>query len=67
MDKAMKTYNELVRACKAPVRDGNKIAKLYTMCTSVYGMKLNFRDFQDPNKVPDLRVKTLKQWARERF
>ena len=63
----METYNALVNAVKSPKRDANKIAHLYTTCTSVFGMKLNFRDFIDPNKIPDLRVKTMKEWATERF
>ena len=63
MKDKMKTYNELVAACKEPVRDANKIARLYTMCVCVHGMNLNVRDFQDPNKVPDLRKKTWKEWA----
>ena len=63
MSDVVKIYNELVDACKAPVRDADKIARLYTMCVCVHGMNLNVRDFQDPNKVPDLRKLTLKEWA----
>ena len=63
MNDVVKIYNELVEACKAPVRDADKIARLYTMCVCVHGMNLNVRDFQDPNKVPDLEKKTWKEWA----
>ena len=63
MSDVVKIYNELVDACKAPVRDADKIARLYTMCVCVHGMNLNVRDFQDPNKVPDLEKKTWKEWA----
>ena len=63
MSDVVKIYNELVEACKAPVRDADKIARLYTMCVCVHGMNLNVRDFQDPNKVPDLEKKTWKEWA----
>ena len=54
MSDVVKIYNELVEACKAPVRDADLIARLYTMCVCVHGMNLNVRDFQDPNRVPDL-------------
>ncbi len=67
MNKIMKTYNELVKASKSKVRDTDKIARLYTTCVSVYNMKLDIRDYMDPNKTPDLRVKTLKEWAQQRF
>ena len=63
MSDVVKIYNELVDACKAPVRDADKIARLYTMCVCVHGMNLNVRDFQDPNRVPDLEKKTWKEWA----
>ncbi len=63
MKDKMKTYNELVAACKEPVRDANKIARLYTMCVCVHGMELNVRDYQDPNRKPDLEKKTWKEWA----
>ena len=63
MSDVVKIYNELVEACKAPVRDADLIARLYTMCVCVHGMNLNVRDFQDPNKVPDLEKKTWKEWA----
>ena len=67
MNKIVKTYNELVKASKSKVRDTDKIARLYTTCVSVYNMKLDIRDFMDHNKTPDLRVKTLKEWAQQRF
>ena len=63
MNDVVKIYNELVEACKAPVRDADLIARLYTMCVCVHGMNLNVRDFQDHNKVPDLEKKTWKEWA----
>tara|TARA_Y100000817_G_scaffold100385_1_gene78421 strand:+ start:1762 stop:1995 length:234 start_codon:yes stop_codon:yes gene_type:complete len=63
MKDKIKTYKELLAACKEPVRDANKIARLYTMCVCVHGMELNVREYQDPNKVPDLEKKTWKEWA----
>ena len=63
MSDKMKIYNELVAACKEPVRDADKIARLYTMCVCVHGMELNVRDYQDPNRKPDSEKKTWKVWA----
>jgi hypothetical protein len=63
MTDKMKTYNELVAACKAKPRDANLIANLYTTCVCIHGMELNVRDFQDPNRKPDLEKKTWKEWA----
>ena len=56
------TYNQLVTACKADVRDAELIGRLFTQATMVEGLKLKHIDFIDPNKATDLRWSSGKQY-----
>jgi len=49
-----KVYNQLLEANKEEVRDTTEIARLFTLCTQVYGMKLSLLDFMGPSRPLDL-------------
>jgi hypothetical protein len=56
----MKNYDLLVKACKATKRDSSEIARLFTICTQLEGMRLKHIDFMNPNKAADLRYSSSK-------
>ena len=56
----MNNYDLLVQAAKATKRDSSEIARLFTICTQLEGMKLSPIDFMNPNKKADLRYSSGK-------
>ena len=56
----MSNYDLLVQAAKATKRDSNEIARLFTTCVQIEGMKLSPINFMDPSKAADLRYSSGK-------